>query len=181
MRFDVKLMLLLSILLSPDRSHAQDSSPSEYQVKAAFLFNFAKFIQWPEQAFSDSKSPFSFGVLGDDPFDGDLVRATREKILNGRPLVVKACRTLEEARNCHVLFISNSEKSRLKSIFQGLDGTHVLTVGDSANFVESGGMINFFRDGNKIRFEIKDETAKKAGLKIDSKLLGLAKNRPVNR
>ena len=179
MRLDVTLMLLVGVLLTSERSNAQETPPSEYQVKAAFLFNFAKFIQWPEEAFADAKSPLSIGILGENPFGGDLERATREKVLNGRSLTVKACRTLEEAKNCHILFIGSSEKMRLKTIFNGLNGGHVLTVGETDNFVESGGIISFFREGNRIRFEIKDEAAKRAGLKIDSKLLGLAK-KPTN-
>lgn len=175
MRFDATLILLLGILLTPGGSHAQETPPSEYQIKAAYLFNFAKFIQWPQGAFDDSKSPLFIGVLGENPFGEELERTIREKTLNGRSLTVKECRTLAEAKKCHVLFISSSEKMRLPGILNGLSGTHVLTVGEMDHFVESGGMISFFRETNKIRFEIKDEAAKKAGLKIDSKLLGLAK------
>ena len=179
MRFVATLTLLLGILLTSGGSHAQETPPSKYQVKAAFLFNLAKFIQWPQEAFDDPKSPLFIGVLGENPFGADLELTVREKTLNGRSLTIKECRTLEEARKCHVLFISSSEKVRLQKILQGLSDTHVLSLGEMDNFVESGGMISFFREGNKIRFEIKDETAKKAGLKIDSKLLGLAK-KPVS-
>ncbi len=175
MRFDATWILLMGILLTPGGANAQETAPSEYQVKAAFLFNFAKFIQWPEEAFANAQSPLFIGVLGQNAFGENLERTVREKTLNGRFLTIQECRTLEEAKKCHVLFISNSEKMRLREIFFELSGTHVLTVGEMDNFVESGGMISFFREGNKIRFEIKDETAKKAGLKIDSKLLGLAK------
>jgi len=94
-------------------------------------------------------------------------------------VTAKECRTLEEAKKCHILFISTSEKKRLAEIFDGLGNTPVLTVGETETFVKSGGAINFFREGNKFRFEINADAAKKAGLKIDSKLLGLGK-KPVS-
>ena len=178
MRFGATL-LLLSLLLTPGGGRAQEAQPSEYQVKAALIFAFAKFVEWPPATFADTKSPLCIGVLGDNPFGADLERTVQDKMLNNRPLAIKECRTLEEAKKCHVLFISTSEKKRFPEIFDGLAEAHVLTVGETENFVKSGGAINFFREGNRFRFEINDAAAKKAGLKVDSKLLGLGK-KPVS-
>ncbi len=174
MRVGATHILLLSLLLA-GRSHGQEAQPSEYQVKAAFILNFAKFVNWPPDAFPDAQSPLHIGVFGENRFGPDLERTVRNKTLNNRPIVVKECRTLEEAKKCHLLFIGTSEKKPLQEVLDGLAGMNILTVGETENFIKSGGMINFFREGNRFRFEINDEAAKKAGLKIDSKLLGLGK------
>lgn len=174
MRVGATLKLLLGLLLAGS-SYAQDAQPSEYQVKAAFIFNFAKFVEWPAGAFADAKSPLCIGVLGENPFGANLERTVQDKMLNNRAIVIKECKTLEDARKCHLLFISASEKKPLQEILEGLAGAHILTVGEAENFLKGGGMINFFREGNRFRFEINDGAAKKAGLKIDSKLLGLGK------
>lgn len=174
MRVGATLNLLLGLLLAGS-GHAQDAQPSEYQVKAAFIFNFAKFVDWPPRAFADAKAPLCIGILGENPFGANLERTVRDKTLNNRSIVVKECGTLEEAKKCHLLFISTSEKKPLQEILDGLVGMNILTIGETETFIKSGGMINFFREGTRFRFEINDEAAKKAGLKIDSKLLGLGK------
>jgi hypothetical protein len=172
--FATIFLLLLSFL----RSLAQEGAPTEYQVKAAFILNFAKFVEWPPQAFPDSSAPLVIGVLGDDPFGPHLVNTVRGKMLNGRAIVVRECGgKLEIARGCHVLFVSSSENHRLAELFGGLAGAPVLTVGETGEFTQTGGAISFFLEGNKIRFEIAEQSARRAGLRIDSKLLGLAKKR----
>jgi hypothetical protein len=178
MRVGATLKLFLGLLLASN-GYAQDAQPSEYQVKAAFIFNFVKFVDWPPGAFADAKAPLSIGVLGENPFGANLERTVHAKTLNNRSIMVKECRTLEEARKCQLLFISASEKKPLQEILEGLAGTHILTVGEADTFIKSGGMINFFREGNRFRFEINDDAARKAGLKIDSKLLGLGKKPAV--
>ena len=174
MRRGVTTLLLLGLLLACS-GRAQDSQPSEYEVKAAFIFNFAKFVEWPQRAFLDAQSPFLIGVIGGGLSNTDLDRTVRGKTLNNRSVMVKPCRTLEEARKCQVLFIEASEKRRLPEILVGLDNASVLTVGETEGFIQSGGMISFFREGNKLRFEINQEAAKQAGLKVNSKLLSLAR------
>ena len=156
------MMLLLGLVLLPNRASAQQAPPSEAQVKAAFLFNFAKFVEWPAGSFADAKAPLCIGVLGENRVGPDLEKFVHEKTLNNRSITVKECRTLDEAKNCHLIFISVSEKKRLREIFAGLGGTNVLTVGETEEFIQSGGMINLFREGNKFRFEINDPAAKKA-------------------
>lgn len=153
---------------------AQEPQPSEYELKAAFLYNFAKFVEWPPGTFPQSSSPFVIGILGENPFADDLKKTVAGKKILEHPISVVAFSTLAEATNCHILFISNSEKSRLGAIFKSLRGAPVLTVGENDQFTEAGGMINFVREANKIRFQINDESAKGARLKISSKLLSLA-------
>ena len=167
------------ILLSGFRGPAQDAAPTEYQIKAAFLYNFAKFVEWPAEAFATPTSPIVIGVLGDNVvFGDDLEQAINHKILNNRPLQFKKCDSVMAATNCHILFISASEKAGFPKILEGLRGSNVLTVSETGQFIEAGGMINFVIEENKIRFQINDEAAKKAGLKISSKLLRLAIHPP---
>ena len=168
------LSLSLGLLLTAVSSQAQDFQPSEYQVKAAFLFNFAKFVEWPPEAFATDTSPIVIGVLGENPFGGDLEATIRSKQINNRSLVIKEFRSPTEATNCHILFISASEKTRLPEILSGLSKTNVLTVSETEGFTASGGMVNFVRENNKIRFQINDAAARSANLRVSSKLLSLA-------
>jgi hypothetical protein len=180
MRFGAAPIFLLSLLLTCGGASAQQAQPSEYQIKAAFISNFAKFVEWPAVAFTDEKSPLCIGVLGENPFGADLERLIRDKAVNDRPLAVRECRTAEEGKKCHILFISSSEKKRLPEIFKTLQGANVFTVGETERFTEAGGIVNFVSEGNKIRFQINDNNAKNAGLKISSKLLSLASSRRAN-
>jgi hypothetical protein len=165
---------LIWLLLVGAAGRAQESQPTEYQIKAAFLFNFAKFVQWPPAAFPQKTSPIVIGILGESPFHDDLARTIRDKSIDDRPLVIKELRSPAQATQCHILFISTSEKKRLPEILESLKGANVLTVGEMDHFTENGGMINFVLLGKKIHFQINREEATKAGLKISSKLLSLA-------
>jgi YfiR/HmsC-like len=177
MRFRATLLLglsLLWLLLGGGDGRTQDAQPTEYQIKAAFLFNFARFVQWPPRAMPNATSPMVIGVLGQNPFHEDLARTIQNKTVDDHPIQVKEYGSLAEATNCHILFISTSEKARMPKIINGLKGTSVLTVGEMDQFTESGGMINFVLQGTKIRFQINNDAATSAGLKISSKLLALA-------
>jgi len=174
MHSGAKPILSLFLLLAAVAGRAQVSTPSEYQLKAAFLFNFAKFIDWPPEAFPEKSSPVVIGVLGEDPFGEELKRTILNKSIADRSITNKPVGSIEEARRCHILFISTSEKKRLREIFDGLRGASVLTVGETDQFTETGGMINFVIKEKRIRFEIREDTARSAGLKISSKLLSLA-------
>jgi hypothetical protein len=167
------LCLCLSLFLLTT-SRAQETQPSEYQLKSAFLFNFAKFVEWPPEAFSSSTAPLVFGVLGENPFGEHLENTVRNKTINGRKIVVKTVTSPDEAKTCHILFISTSERRRLREILEALRSSSVLTVGEMDRFIEAGGMINFVLENNKIRFQISDQAARNARLKISSKLLSLA-------
>lgn len=153
---------------------AQGTQPTEYQIKAALVFNFAKFVEWPSAAFAGPTSPIVIGILGDNPFRDDLSKTIGSKTIDDHPLVIKEFRSLTEATNCHILFISTSEKKQLSEILVAFKGASVLTVGEMSGFTEAGGMVNFVLEGTKIRFQINNEAAAKAQLKISSKLLTLA-------
>jgi len=168
----LNLAFLLFVGVSPVR--AQESQPSEYQLKAAFLYNFAKFVEWPATALPQDSSPFVIGILGNNPFNEDLKKTVAGKKISEHPIAVVSFPNLADATNCHILFISSSEKARLTEIFKWLQTAPILTVGETDQFTETGGMINFVTEANKIRFQIKDDTAKAARLKISSKLLNLA-------
>ena len=166
--------LVLGLLLTAAPGHAQTPPPSEYQLKAAFLYNFAKFIEWPLNAFAEDKSPFIIGILGENPFGNNLEPTVSGKKINEHPITIQPFREVTDATNCHILFICTSEKKRLPEIIEKLRGTTVLTVGETERFIETGGMVNFVQEGAKLRFQINDDAAKVAKLKISSKLLGLA-------
>ena len=116
--------------------------------------------------------------MGDSPFGADLEQTVAGKKINDHPITIQTFRAAAEATNCHILFISNSEKKRLPEIIQSLRGTAVLTVGETERFIETGGIINFVQEASKIRFQINDDAAKAARLKISSKLLSLAVRSP---
>jgi hypothetical protein len=159
------------------------AAPSEYQVKAAFLYNFAKFVEWPTQAFPADDTPITIGILGKNPFGADLERTVRDKSVNGRPLAVRSLASPDDSalKHCQIIFIYPMEKSRLGEILAKLKGTPALTVSETEGFTQAGGMINFIMEGRKVRFEINDAAATQAGLKISSKLLSLAKKPEANR
>jgi hypothetical protein len=153
----------------------QAQAAGEYQVKAAFLYNFAKFVAWPASSFSDASAPLRICVLGQDPFGQELRNITNEKTVNGRKLQIDQLVDPPLARTCHILFIASSEKTQLKRIFETLRGTNVLTVGDTKDFAELGGIINFVMQENLVRFEVNQRAAEHAGLTISAKLLSVAK------
>jgi len=162
-------------LLFISRCGLAQEQPTEYQIKAAFIFNFAKFVEWPAAALPKSTSPIIIGVLGENPFRDNLEKTIHNKTVDDHPLLVKLFRSVAEATNCHILFISSPEAPRLPQILKTLQGASILTVGEMDRFTENGGMINFVFDGNKIRFKINNEVATRAGLKISSKLLNASR------
>ena len=162
------------LLQMAEFSNAQTAPPSEYQLKAAFIYNFAKFIDWPPEAFANEKSPFVIGILGDDPFGNNLRDTVNGKAINTHPVTIQAFRDASDATGCHMLFISRSLKEKFPEIIKKLQGTSVLTVSETEQFIEAGGMINFVEDAKKIRFQINETAAKAAKLRMSSKLLSLA-------
>jgi hypothetical protein len=167
------LGLLLALVVG---APAQAPSPTEYQVKAAFLYNFAKFVEWPASSFPNDSAPLQICVLGQDPFGEGLRKVTQEKMVNGRKIEVSDVADLRQARNCQILFISAYQKTPLAQILESLRGTSVLTVGDAKGFVEQGGMINFVLEDGRVQFEVNRKAAEQAALKISSKLLSVAKS-----
>jgi hypothetical protein len=162
------------LLLNGTSLFAQSPDSQERQVKAVFLFNFTQFVDWPPSSFADPQSPMIIGILGDDPFGAYLEQAIQNEKINNHPLVIQHYRTVEEIKACHILFINISGKDKLEEIFDALKGRNILTVGDTRNFIRQGGMIRFFNENDKIRFQVNVEAAKAANLAISSKLLRLA-------
>ncbi len=168
-RAGVALLVFLST-----GAYAAAEPRSEYEVKAAMLYNFARFVDWPQQALGQPSEPLVLGVLGPDPFGGILDDTLRGVTVNGRPIVVRRFAGVADLKVCHILFISSSEVKSLPLVAQVFEKSAVLTVSDIDRFATRGGMIGFTLDGNKVRFEINLDAAEKAGLKISSKLLKLA-------
>jgi hypothetical protein len=173
------LALLLAILLAaPGRLHAQPAG--EYDLKAAFLYNFAKFVDWPPAAFPEPNGSFRICVLGKDPFGGSLQAAVNGEEIAGHKLTVVRTDSLAKPSGCQILFLSRSERDQTSQILSAVKDAPVLTVGDAPGFLEQGGIINFLLEGNKVRFEINNEAAGRAGLSISSKLLQLARRVVTN-
>jgi len=162
------------LIASPAPVQAAEDNPSEYQLKAAFVYNFAKFIDWPPAAFSGPQSPFTICILGADPFGSVIDDALRGKTVADHPVVVRRAKDIASARHCEIVFVSASEKERLPEILQGLRGANVLVVGDFQGFAAGGGAIELTLQDSRIRFAINPGAADNAGLRISSKLLALA-------
>jgi hypothetical protein len=162
--------VLMLLMAQAGASPTQGPTP-EYQLKAVFLFNFAQFVEWPVSAFPDRDAPLVIGILGDDPFGAYLDETVRGERVNDHPLVVKRFRRVEDIEACHILFVSEPGKGRLKPILDSLDGRSVLTVSDVERFAARGGMIGFVTEQHRIRLRINLAAAKAADLTISSKLL----------
>ena len=169
-------MLCLAPSLGPAPHYAAQAAEAqhrEYRVKAAFLLNFTKFIEWPANSFADTDSPISISILGDDPFGRTLDQIVEGETVNDRRLVVARIQG-EPPKSCQVLFISKSEKDVAK-ILTAL-GPGVLTVGEGESFLREGGIIAFVIENRRVRFDINKGTARNAALKISSKLLKVARS-----
>ncbi|MCZ6675759.1 MAG: YfiR family protein [Candidatus Poribacteria bacterium] len=171
----IGVVIGLIAFTSVQATDAESISAREYQIKAAYLYNFAKFVQWPAEAFKDDTTPITIGILGEDPFSEHLDRIIKNKTAQGRQIKVRRFKGLKDLEFCHILFISESEKKRLKQILESLENLHILTVSETKGFAQSGGMVKFLRKKDTIGFEINISTAECAGLKMNSQLLSLAK------
>ncbi len=151
------------------------SDVSEYQIKAAFVYNFAKFVEWPAGEASSGGPALIIGVLGEDPFGNTLDDTVRGKTVGGRDLAVRRFSSLGKLESCQVLFVSRSVADHLPEILSRIQGSAVLTIGEGERFAREGGMVGLVTEDNKVRFEINVRAAESAGLKISSKLLALAR------
>ena len=188
------VVLALALFVIPIAVQAREQSVQsrEYQIKAAFLYNFIKFVDWPKGKIGDSDEPIIIGIIGEDPF-GDVFELIKGKKVKGRGVVIKRFKSFEELKKssgednpesgrkiealtkCHLLFICSSEQKYLKEIINSVKDHSVLMVGEVKDFLEYGGIINFLTEERKIRFEVNIVAAKQAELEIRSKLLRLAK------
>lgn len=165
------LVVGIMLLVAPITLPAQPAIARDYQVKAVFLFNFAQFVEWPASAFPDETGPLVIGVLGEDPFGPFLEEVVRGESVGGRSLVIRRYRQPEEIDTCHILYIGQSEESRLAQVVAHLRGRGVLTVSDIGGAARTGVMIHFFAENKKIRLRINLAAAREAGLVLSSKLL----------
>jgi len=176
------LIVALSISLSwaPGAfAQSPDSSDSsEYLIKAGFIFNFAKFVEWPSNAFTQPDSPIVIGILGTDPFGTIIDKIVQDKKIGTRGFIVKRLKwgaDVKELRECKILFVGASERAHMDELVQIVKGLPILTVGETPGFAERGGVIRFVLEDNRVRFEVNVVAARQADLTISSRLLTLAR------
>ncbi len=167
-------ILVLLLLLAPALAFADAGPDREHRVKAVFLFNFAQFVDWPDSALGAPKEPLVVGILGGDPFESFLDEVVKGESVHDRPVVIKRFKRTEDIKACHVLFVSSGEESRLDGILASLKGRNILTVGESVDFNQRGGMVCFATESGKVRLKINLEAVQAAHLAVSSKLLRLA-------
>ncbi len=167
---------LTLILIAPSTdAHADNILAKEYFVKAAFLYNFARLVEWPATTFITKDTPFRLCLIGDDPF-GNALHSIRNKKVNGHPLIIQRDIILSDASQCQILFISLSEKKNTADILTTLNHAPVLTVSEASEFAEQEGHIRLFlAANNKLSLEVNLDAINKAGLTISSRILTLAK------
>jgi hypothetical protein len=189
----IGLMTMIILLIITASVCAESTEINrEYRLKAAFLYNFIKFVDWPAEKTEDSNEPITIGIIGKDPF-GNTFEPLKGKLIKNREVLIKRFKSLEELKKagendksgldaqiraiwkCHLLFICSSELKSLDEIIKLVKGQSVLTVGEMSDFLKAGGIINFLRESNIICFEMNVSGAKSDNLKISSKLLKLAK------
>jgi hypothetical protein len=163
---------LFALWLAPALAANEIAAP-EYKVKAAFLYNFAKLTEWPSNTFASAQSPFIIGVLGSDPFGKTLDEVVAGRKVHDHPIFLKRFESRRDATNCHLLFVSASERSRNPAILSKLKNQPVLTIGETEGFARQGGVIELVKGEENIRFEINPEAAERSQLKLSSKLLRL--------
>lgn len=166
------IVLAILLLLQPVRA---DEPSREYQIKAAFIYNFIQFVEWPPAAFETDTSAISIDILGANPFGDMLERLAAGKTIKGRPLAVHYLSRVDDVGQCQVLFVNSSDQSLLSALHDKLKDKSVLTIGEDDRFLWTGGVIRFFSEDNKVRFEVNQQAAAEARLKISSKLLRLAR------
>ena len=171
-RVTVSLAVVALGIAAPARAGAEP--PTEHQVKAAFLYNFAKFVEWPAEALPDSTTPIVIGVLGPDPFGADLDRTLAGKLVDRHPVQVRRFEEPADVARCHVLFVGIREAPALRPALARLADVPALTVGETDDFLRLGGIVRFVVADNKVRFEINKTAATRARLRLSSKLLRLA-------
>jgi hypothetical protein len=162
---------LAACLCFPSRARGEEVA--EYQLKAAFLYNFVQFTEWPASAFSGADDPIVIGVVGPNPFGDALERAVKDKVVSGRRLTVRYFSTPEEVDACHAVFVPAAETGG-RSVLNRTANKAILTIGDGEDFTKAGGIIRFYRDKNRIRFEVNVKAADRAKLKVSAKLMKLA-------
>lgn len=178
-RYASVALLVLLLRPAPSALFAQPRGVPEYQVKAAFLLHFTRYVEWPDTAFTRPDAPFLMCILGADPFGRTIDELVAGETVGGRAISIVRLDNPSNARTCHLVFVAGSETGNLGRILDLLRGAAVLSVGEPARFAQQGGIIGFYLEGRNVRFEINAGAAEAAGLKISSRLLRLAKIVPA--
>jgi hypothetical protein len=168
-------MLALYLCLVLVASNEAAEPPREYQVKAAFIYHFAQFVEWPADAFESEHAPIIICIVGHDPFRGALDEAIRDKTVAGRRLIIRRHAALVDIPPSHIFFVSAADQQNFAEMRRQIGGHPTLTIGEHDAFSRAGGMIRLFTDENKVRFEINPKAAERARIKISARLLKLAK------
>jgi hypothetical protein len=172
-------MILAACCLTPlSESSAQQVTTidREYTIKAAFLYHFLTYIDWPEGTFSDAKQPFVIGVFETDPFGAVLDKIAATKNVEGRSIEIRRLTSTDKLLECHIVFMAGTvAEASQKNVLSMLANSHVLCVGETETFVQQGGAAQFFVEGNKVRFAFNTDVVDRSNLKVSSKLLSLAK------
>ena len=167
-------LVFVSLVFGALSLSAQKPKPNEFEVKATYLYNFARFVEWPSTAAAAKNDSFAICVLGQDPFGAVLDSVVTGETIDGKAVLARRVMKPQDAVSCRVLYISSSEDGRLKEILAALDKAGVLTVSDIPQFSQRGGMIQFVEESSKIRFEVNLANAGAAGLTLSSELLKVA-------
>lgn len=177
-----RALIVVAIVLAPaGRSLGQ--APIESEVRAVYLYNFARFVEWPASAFPAADTPIRICVQGSDPFGATLDRVVLGEAVNGRAIQAVRLTAAQARQGCHILYVAASENGRLRQMLTALRGRPTLTVGEHQDFLRAGGMIGFRRIDNRVRFDINLDTLEQSGLRVSSRLLAVAadvkrENRP---
>lgn len=171
----LSLLLFFCLTTNAAISQSAEKTLTSAQVKAAFIYNFSLFVEWPSRAFEDENTPIVIGILGDDPFGESLDNALKGKLLNERGYQIKRSKWISDIADSHILYISPSAVQDLKSILNRISGKAVLTIGDYPGLASKGVMVNFYIENEKVRFEINANAVREAQLNVSSKLLRLGK------
>jgi len=168
--------LLLSglTLSSVSRAAAVPPISRECEIKAAFIYNFTKFVEWPGGSLADPRAPFVIGVLGDSGCDAALEQLASDHQISGHPIEVRKVASAQEVKSLQILYVGRTQDPQFAALASTIPVSPVLTVGESATFVSAGGMVNFVQQDNKLRFEINVHSAAQAGLRVSAQLLKLA-------
>lgn len=169
------LLAVCGALFGPASLGAADSPTPKYQVKAAFLVKLAMFVEWPAEAFAASEVPIRIGVLGCSPFGEDFDQVAPKQRINGRAAEVRVAGAVAGLHDCQIVFIARSEQGRLAEIQAALVGRHLHTVGVHPEFARTGGVVNFIKEDGRVRLEVNRDAADKAGLRLSSKRLQVAR------
>ena len=170
------IFMVMMMLGQASCALAQDSeASSEYLIKAGYIYNFAKLVEWPATAFAQPDSPIVIGIIGNDPFGPIIDKVLEGKKVNGHPFLIKRLKATADVKECHILFIGSSLSSHVADTIRLTRGTHILTISEIPGFADRGGIINLTLEQNKVRFEVNVDAAKEADLNISSRLLVLAK------